>query len=147
MLVRRYIVCIRRKPMRIRCISLHGRPMAAPTYSIKNDLPNSSCRIPYTERKLSDSYNAGPHGFNSSFGKQYVRQLGTRPCRATGRAVLLDFRLARSIRHEIVSGDSPPNSSLFMNYITSQPQSKHPSTFPHTPLKPGQTTPERWDQS
>ena len=34
---------------------------------------------------MSDSYNAGPHEFNSSFGKQYVRPLGSRPCRAEGQ--------------------------------------------------------------
>ena len=34
---------------------------------------------------MSDPYNAGPHEFNSSFGKQYVRQLGSRPCRAEGQ--------------------------------------------------------------
>jgi hypothetical protein len=39
-------------------------------------------RIPYAERNVSDSYNAGPHEFNSSFSEQYVRQLGSRPCRA-----------------------------------------------------------------
>ena len=45
----------------------------------------SNYRFLYAERKVSDSYNAGPHEFNSSFGKQYVRQLGSRPCRAEGQ--------------------------------------------------------------
>ena len=42
---------------------------------------NHQVRIPYAERKL-----------------------------ATGREVLLDCRQAKSIRHEFVSGDSPPNN-------------------------------------
>ena len=45
--------------------------------------------------------------FYSSFDKQNVGQFGSRHCRATGRAVLLDCRQAESIRHEFVRGDSP----------------------------------------
>ena len=43
----------RSNPMRNRNISLHGRPMAAPTYSTENYSSNSSCRIPCAERELA----------------------------------------------------------------------------------------------
>ena len=89
------------------CPSLYRGTVITVPYSAKNPpipknqgISHINCSTQYAERRLSDPHNAGPHEFYSSFDKQNVGQFGSRHCRATGRAVLLDCRQAKSIRHE-----------------------------------------------
>ena len=57
---------------------------------------------------MSDSYNAGPHEFKSSFGKQYVRQLGSRPCRAEGQTA---DRNAEVLKIVLLRGETQVNEA------------------------------------
>ena len=57
---------------------------------------------------MSDPYNAGPHEFNSSFGKQYVRQLGSRPCRAEGQTSGRDAEVLKIV---LLRGETQVNEA------------------------------------
>ena len=57
---------------------------------------------------MSDSCNAEPHEFNSSFGKQYVRQLGSRPCRAEGQTSDRDAEVLKIV---LLRGETQVNEA------------------------------------
>ena len=65
-----------------------------PPFPEKRGISYQNCSSRYAERRLSDPYNVRSHEFYSRNDKQHVGQFGSRHCRATGRAVLLDFRQA-----------------------------------------------------
>ena len=47
-----------------------------PPFPEKRGFFQTNCSTRYAERRMSDSYNAGPHEFGSSFDKQNVGQFG-----------------------------------------------------------------------